>query len=94
MCGVTQSTRDQNRTRTLAWQSRVRNSLNGKEGYDEYVRECEAANPAKAPRKSRHNKEEMEEKFPLVAHGLVDHTFHTLLPCIVVAGVTKDELMS
>jgi len=31
-------------------------SLEGKDGYDEYCEECDAANPAKAPAKARHPK--------------------------------------
>ena len=75
--------RDRNSTRSLAWQ-RLRvviTSLKGKDDYGEYLEECDAANPAKTAQSSkiRHTKKEMEEKLPLVDHGLVD-AFHTVFP--------------
>ena len=35
-CGVTQSNRDRNATRTLNWQRLIKTSLKDKDGYDEY----------------------------------------------------------
>ena len=45
--GVTQKMRDRNATRCLGWQRKIKYSLKGKDGYDKYNEECDAANPEK-----------------------------------------------
>ena len=84
-----------NATRSRNWQRTVKCLLKGKDGYDEYNEECDAANPKKAPKKGGYSKKEMGEKLPLVNHGLVELYSFTLffLTCIVVAGVASEELM-
>ena len=97
--GIIQPIRDRNALRSREHQSRIKATLKGKAGYDEFCDECGAANPAKAAQSSkiRCTKEEMGEKFPLVNHGLVElHPFTLFfLTCIGVAGpgVTREELM-
>ena len=93
--GVIQNNTDRNATRCLQWQRVMKATLKGRPGYDEFTAECDAANPAKPERKTRHTKEEMVEKLPLVNHGLVELHIFTLffLTCLVVAGVAQEELM-
>ena len=64
---------------------------------NEYEAECDAANPPKTGKifKIRCTKDEMVEELPLVHHGLID-CFHSncfFLTCLVVAGVTNEDLM-
>ena len=71
----------------------IKASLKDKDGYDEYCEEYDAATPPKKASKIRCSKKEMEEKLPLVGHGLVElHSFTLFfLTCIVFAGVTTSR---
>jgi len=75
LSGVTQSSRDRNRTRAIDTQLKIKANLKDKPGFEEYKAECDAANPP-TMFKIRCTKEEMAETFPLVGHGLVD-SFHS-----------------
>ena len=74
--GVTQQNRDRNATRSIGTQQAIKanSNLRDQPGYDEYKAECDAGNPPKTAQifKIRCTKDEMEEKLPLVGHGLVE----------------------
>ena len=68
LSGVSQTSRERNRTRSISTQKAIKANLKGKPGFEEYKAECDAANPP-TMFKIRCTKEEMGEKFPLVHHG-------------------------